>query len=56
MVVISGYNCQLYDDLFGDWMRVERKTFADGAKARTEVLWLNENAAGGLKQSSLFSD
>jgi DNA adenine methylase len=44
MVVLSGYSCSLYDELFGDWHRVERKTFADGARERTEVLWLNPKA------------
>lgn len=45
MVVLSGYRCTLYDDeLFGDWHRVEREALADGARRRTEVLWLNEPA------------
>jgi len=44
-VVLSGYACDLYDrELFPDWQRVERKTHADGARERTEVLWLNEAA------------
>jgi DNA adenine methylase len=41
MVIVSGYACPLYDnELFPDWHRVERETFADGARARTEVLWM----------------
>ena len=44
-VVISGYACPLYDEeLFSDWYRVERQARADGAKERTEVLWLNRPA------------
>ena len=44
-VVISGYACPLYDDeLFSDWYRVEKQARADGAKERTEVLWLNRPA------------
>jgi DNA adenine methylase len=39
-VVLSGYPCALYDELFADWDRVERKALADGARERTEVLWL----------------
>lgn len=40
-VVLSGYHCALYDKLYGDWERVERTgPFADGARVRTEVLWL----------------
>lgn len=58
MVVLSGYPCPLYDeDLYPDWMRVERKTLADGAKERTEVLWLNASAEAALsrRSPSLFS-
>lgn len=42
-VVLSGYACPLYDELYSDWRRVERSALADGAKARTEVLWLSRN-------------
>lgn len=42
MVVLSGYACNLYDeDLYSDWHRVERVALADGARKRTEVLWIN---------------
>lgn len=44
MVIVSGYACSLYDEeLFVDWRRVERKHLADGARERTEVLWLSPN-------------
>lgn len=46
MVVLSGYPCDLYDlDLYPDWHRVEQGALADGARKRTEVLWLNPAAA-----------
>lgn len=51
MVVVSGYACDLYDDLFGGWRRVERESLADGARQRTEVLWISPNA---IRQPSLF--
>lgn len=42
MVVMSGYACPLYDrELYRDWERHEKKTLADGARPRTEVVWLN---------------
>lgn len=44
MVLLSGYQCPLYDELFGDWLRVDKETLADGAKKRTESLWLNPAA------------
>jgi DNA adenine methylase len=54
MVVLSGYPCDLYDkELFADWVRIERKAFADGAKERTEVIWMNERCAKALADSEI---
>jgi DNA adenine methylase len=51
MVVLSGYPCDLYDkELYADWVRVERQAFADGAKQRTEVVWMNEHCAKALAE------
>lgn len=44
MVVLSGYPSDLYDAALHDWRRVERQALADGARLRTEVLWLNSAA------------
>jgi DNA adenine methylase len=44
-VILSGYPCELYDsELYFNWHRVERKHRADGARLRTEVLWINDRA------------
>lgn len=52
MVVLSGYACDLYDrKLYKHWHRYERKAYADGARERVEVLWLNEAAANKLTES-----
>lgn len=40
-VILSGYPCALYDELFPTWWKVSRAAFADGAQSRTEVLWTN---------------
>ena len=40
-VIVSGYRCDLYDQLFGGWQRIDKATHADGAKDRTESLWLS---------------
>jgi DNA adenine methylase len=40
-VVVSGYQCPLYDRLYGDWERVDKDTHADGALDRVESLWLS---------------
>lgn len=42
-VILSGYPSQTYENIYADWRRVERKHYADGAKERTEVLWINTN-------------
>lgn len=52
MVVLSSYPSRLYDsELYADWHRVERPHHADGARPRTEVLWLNPAAAAALERS-----
>ena len=40
-VVLSGYPSARYDAGLRGWRRVERRALADGARARTEVLWMN---------------
>jgi len=57
MVVLSGYPCDLYDNvLYKDWHRYERQAMADGARPRTEVLWLNDAAAKAIKpQHDIFT-
>lgn len=50
MVVLSGYACDLYDcELYPAWRRIEKATHADGARDRTEVLWLNPACAAALE-------
>lgn len=55
-VLLSGYRCPLYDELFAGWHRVERHAFADGARDRIECLWLNDAARRGLAQLDIFND
>jgi len=50
-VVLSGYDSEMYRELYGDWRRVERDAVADGGVKRTEVLWLSPNVA---TQKGLF--
>jgi DNA adenine methylase len=40
-VVLSGYACPLYSELFGDWHCEQKAALGDGACDRTEVLWMN---------------
>jgi DNA adenine methylase len=54
MVMLSGYPSALYDELYGDWNRLERAALADGAKKRTEVLWFNPAAWNARPQMELM--
>ena len=45
MVILSGYPSEMYDRLLPGWVKVERDAWADGARRRREVLWLNSRAA-----------
>lgn len=55
MVVLSGYANPLYDETLHDWRRVEFKAMADGARPRTEVLWINPACAAALDHGTLHS-
>lgn len=55
MVLLSGYSCDLYEELFGDWERIDRPAMADGANPRTECLWINGAAAAGKTQKVMFA-
>lgn len=50
LVVVSGYRCDLYDELFDGWQRIDAAAHADGARDRVESLWLSR----GCPQSGLF--
>ena len=58
MVVLSGYANPLYDDALTDWQRVEREAHADGARKRTEALWLNPACSEALASEAtpMFSE
>lgn len=48
-VVLSGYPSPLYDEALPGWRRAERATYADGARPRTEVLWINPAGCRALE-------
>ena len=54
MVVISGYDSALYQRLFDGWATRRKQTFANGAQAREEVLWLNPAAEAALSHGRLL--
>lgn len=53
MVVLSGYGCPLYDKALAGWNKTER-ALADGARKRTECLWLNKACTEALGHGPLF--
>lgn len=52
LVVLSGYPHPIYDDALRDWQRVECRALADGARERTEVLWINPACTTALEAQS----
>lgn len=48
MALISGYECELYQELFADWVRVEREAPVNGSGSATESLWLSPSASNRL--------
>ncbi|TVM31761.1 DNA adenine methylase [Oceanidesulfovibrio marinus] len=50
MVVLSSYPSELYERLYAGWKQVTRAAWADGARHRTEVLWLSPNAWKALQR------
>lgn len=53
MVIISGYDCPLYRDLYASWRMETRSHFADQAKPRKECLWISPRAAAALRGNLL---
>lgn len=49
MAVVSGYRCNLYDELYVGWRRVDRRAYADKASPRTESLWISPRAAAATQ-------
>lgn len=47
-VVLSGYAAPLYEDALADWQRFELETYADGARPRTEIVWINPACTAAL--------
>ncbi len=54
MIILSGYDCPLYRELYDDWRTDKRRAYADGARAREEVLWISPNTPARL--GKLFNE
>lgn len=53
-VVVSGYRCDLYDDLYATWTSAETNALADGARPRRECLWLSPRTAEAVRGGLLL--
>lgn len=53
-VLLSGYTCELYDQLYADWIPYHFSVVTNSKKTATETVWLNPTAAQHLKQKKLF--
>lgn len=53
MVLISGYHTDLYDERLAGWRRSETLAHADGARPRTEVLWINPQACAAIEAAQV---
>jgi DNA adenine methylase len=51
-VVLSGYNCDLYEELFEGWERIDRASRTNGAGKRVESSWFSPKVA----QLQAFTD
>ncbi len=51
MVVLSGYDSELYNEVLRDWRTAERKTTAQMGLHRTEKLWMNFK---GVRQCNMI--
>lgn len=53
MALLSGYQCDLYDELYADWIVVSKSNTTNGNSTATEYLWISPNAAN-LNRWPLF--
>lgn len=53
MVILSGYDTDMYHDMLPGWTESRREALADGAKKRVEVLWISPTAK---KQATMFPE
>lgn len=54
MVILSGYDSPLYNDLYAGWKRDYVSTYADRALPKIDVLFINPAAAAAAIQKTMF--
>lgn len=53
MIILSGYDCDLYGEIYPGWHKISKRTVADQRKKTIEVLWMNDAATQKQKQTSM---
>lgn len=54
-VILSGYDCELYNSRLAHWSRKEKQVLAEKGQKRIEVLWLNPKCAELMDNGPLFA-
>lgn len=49
MVMISGYDCDLYDTYLNGWRKEQIRTKTHNGSDRTETIWMNYKEMGGVR-------
>lgn len=52
LVVLSGYNCDLYEELFSEWERHTRSARVNSMESKEESLWLNPAASSAREAAA----
>jgi len=47
MVIVSGYDNEIYTSILHGWLKIKRDALADGARKRTEILYISPNCELG---------
>lgn len=54
LVLLSGYESELYQELYGDWATATRTAQADHSAQTTEWLWISPRTAEALRERRLL--
>jgi DNA adenine methylase len=54
-VLVSGYQCELYDELYADWHRRDQQARVNGRGSATESLWLSPRTISALTRPKQLS-
>ncbi len=49
-IILSGYRTPLYDELYRDWLRIDKTVLDDASNQRTESIWLSQEPGQRILQ------